>query len=235
MPTWDAAEYLFLGLHAVVRRMAPEFVDIDITRRLVDPIEATFPDLVLQTVPKAVSWFELTDVLRRLVAEEIGIGDLKTILEALSPRTPDWGDTVMLTERVRHALSRQITAKFLRGADALPVLLLDPEIETAIGSVIQRTPVGVFLLLAPEMSQDILAAVRASVGSLSNRAAGAPILVSGADVRPFVRKLVSLEFPALHVLSRQDVMPATPIEAIARIHLTRTGERATPTGDGAPA
>jgi TIR domain/FHIPEP family len=71
LPTSDAAEYVTRVLHSHIRRMAPLFLDIDVTRRLVDSFERTDPTLVVQTIPKAVSWFQLTDVLRRLVEEEI--------------------------------------------------------------------------------------------------------------------------------------------------------------------
>jgi len=54
----------------------------------------------------------ITDVMQRLVAEEISIRDMRTILEALV----EWGqrekDPIVLTEHVRGALSRYITHKF---------------------------------------------------------------------------------------------------------------------------
>jgi type III secretion protein V len=140
-----------------------------------------------------------------------------------------------LAERVRHALSGQITAKFTRGRDSLPVLLLDPEIEVLVGSAIQPTSVGAYLALEPQHSEDILAAIRGQVISLGPRAAGVPILVTAVEVRPFIRKLVSLEFPSLHVLSRQDLEPDMQIEAVTRIRLGGTSDHATPNGQGAPA
>ena len=48
----DAADYLFGVLHTVLRRTASLFLDLDITRRLVDSLEASSPDLVAQTVPE---------------------------------------------------------------------------------------------------------------------------------------------------------------------------------------
>lgn len=228
----DAAEHLAFALQAVIRRMASLFLDVDVARRLVDTVARTAPELVAEVVPKAVSWFELTDVLRRLVDEEIGIGDMEHILKALSQCEGDLRDTVLLAERARHALSGQITAKFIRGRDSLPVLLLDPEIEALISSAFQRTSVGAYLALDPQLTQDILAAVRGQVSSLGPGAAGVPILLTAVEVRPYLRKLVMLEFPSLHVLSRQDLEPDTQIQTVARIRLDRTSHPATPTGRG---
>jgi type III secretion protein V len=219
LPTWDAAGYLFLALHAVIRRMAASFLDIDATRSLVDSLDRPAHDRAAEIVPKVMSWFELTNVLQRLVDEEINVSDVGRILEALSQRESDVVDTAALAERARHALRRQITAKFARGHDPLSVLLLATEIEALISSAIQRTSVGVYLALEPQLARDLLAAVRTQVNSLGARAAGIPVLVTTAAVRPFIRRLVSLEFPSLHVLSRQDLELDTQIQAIAQIDL----------------
>jgi len=56
------------------------FIDLDTTRQLVEDVKYVAPALVAQTVPAIISWFELTDVLRRLVAEEVNIGDMARIL-----------------------------------------------------------------------------------------------------------------------------------------------------------
>lgn len=214
----DSAEYLCRELRAVVRRMAPLFLDVDVTRRLVDALEPTAPALVAETVPKAVSWIELTQVLQRLVKEEIHIGDLAPILEALAGHEGELHDTALLAERARHALRGQITAKFLRGRDSLPVFLLDPEIQDAFSNAIQRTAAGSYLALEPQFTQDVLAAVRGQVGSLGARADGVPILVEAVEIRAYVRRLVELEFPQLHVLSRQDLAPDTQVEVVATLN-----------------
>ena len=164
--------------------------------------------------------------------EEVGVGNLRGIFEALSQRSPHMRDTETLCELVRHALSRQITAKFARGPHTLRVFLLDHALEMLVKEAIHDTSAGSYLALPPASSKDILAAVRASIGPLGGHSAGVPILVSAADVRRFVRRLVSLEFPALHVLSRQEIQPDMPIEIVARIDLARMGEPTTPAHQG---
>jgi type III secretory pathway component EscV len=231
LATRDAAEYLSLALQATLRRMASLFLDPDVTRRLVDSVEGTAPDLVAATVPNAVSWFELTDILRRLVAEEISIGDIYTILEALSKCEHERGNTFLLTERVRHALSRQITARFTRGRDEISVLLLASEIEMMISRAIQRTAVGAYLALEPRLTEDLTIAIRGVVGPIGPHVEAVPILVTAAEVRPFIRRLVCLEFPSLHVLSRQDVALGTQVLPIGLIRLRDASLYATRTSD----
>ena len=219
--TWDAAEYLFLALRAVLRRMAPGFLDVDGARRLVDAVARTAPELVAETVPKIVSWIDLTSVLQHLVEEGVGIADMSRILEALSHGASDRRDTVLLAERVRHALSRQMTARVTRERGTLSVLRLDPEIESRMSRAIQRTSMGAYLELEPKLTRDILAAIRGQVSSLGPGAAGVAILTT-VEVRRFLRKLVELEFPALRVLSRQDLERSVKIQDVAWIRLHRS-------------
>jgi type III secretion protein V len=235
LTTWDAAEYLFLVLHAVLWRMASSFLDIDVTHHLVDSLEGMAPDRVNEIVPNIMSWFELTDVLQHLVDEEISIGDMRCILDVLSQRESKMIDTAALTERVRHAMCRQITAKFAPGRSSLPVFLLDPEIDVLVSRAIQRTAVGPYLALEPQLADDLLAAIRVQVRSLGLRAAGVPILVTAVEIRRFIRNLVSVEFPAVHVLSRQDLEPDTPIQAVARISLGSAADDASLTNQGTSA
>jgi type III secretion protein V len=212
----------------LLRSMPGAFLDLDITRRLADFVEGSSADLVSRTVPAVVSWFELTDVLRRLVDEEIGVGDLAGILEALAKAGPGPHDTVALTEHARQALRSHITARFARGQDRLRVITVSQDVEAAIASAIERTSAGPYLHLAPDIVDSLLVAIRETISALGERAEGAPLLVESADVRPFVRRLVSLEWPSLHVLSRRDLLPDQAIEQVGLIRLDRAMSAADP-------
>ncbi len=218
LTTWDAAGYMVLHLSSVLRKNGAEFVGIQETMNMLEQLEQAFPALVKETVPKVVSPFQLTDILRRLIEEEISIRDLRSILQALA----EWGqvehDTVMLTEYVRAALKRYISHKYTRGQNTLIVYLLDPQIEETVRSSIQHTSSGSYLALEPEITQEILSAVRTEVGSLPPTAQN-PVILTTMEIRRYFRKLVELEFPHLAVLSYQELSPDMNIQPIARISL----------------
>jgi type III secretion protein V len=218
LTTWDAAGYIVLHLSSVLRKNAAEFVGIQEVMTMLEQLEQAFPALVKETVPKVVSPFQLTDILRRLVEEEISIRDLRSILQSLA----EWGqvehDTVMLTEYVRSALKRYISHKYTRGQNTLIVYLLDPQIEETVRSSIQHTSSGSYLALEPEITQEILSAVRTEVGSLPPTAQN-PVILTTMEIRRYFRKLVELEFPHLAVLSYQELSPDMNIQPIARISL----------------
>ena len=218
LTTWDASGYMVLHLSSVLRKNAAEFVGIQEVQNMLEQLEQAFPALVKEVVPKAVSPFQLTDILRRLVEEEISIRDLRSILQALA----EWGqvenDTVMLTEYVRNALKRYISHKYTRGGNTLVVYLLDPQIEETVRGSIQHTQSGSYLALEPEITQEILNAVRNEVGNLPPTAQN-PVILTTMEIRRYFRKLVELEFPHLAVLSYQELSPDMNIQPIARISL----------------
>jgi type III secretion protein V len=218
LTTWDASGYMVLHLSAVLRKNASEFVGIQETQNMLEQLEQAFPALVKEVVPKAVSPFQLTDILRRLVEEEISIRDLRSILQALAEWGPVENDTVMLTEYVRAALKRYISHKYTRGQSTLIVYLLDPQIEETVRSSIQHTSSGSYLALEPEITQEILAAVRNEIGNLPP-SAQQPVILTTMEIRRYFRKLVELEFPHLAVLSYQELSPEMNIQPIARISL----------------
>ena len=218
LTTWDASGYMVLHLSSVLRKNAAEFVGIQEVQNMLEQLEQAFPALVKEVVPKAVSPFQLTDILRRLVEEEISIRDLRSILQALA----EWGqvenDTVMLTEYVRNALKRYISHKYTRGGNTLVVYLLDPQIEETVRGAIQHTQSGSYLALEPEITQEMLTAVRNEVGNLPPTAQN-PVILTTMEIRRYFRKLVELEFPHLAVLSYQELSPDMNIQPIARISL----------------
>jgi type III secretion protein V len=218
LTTWDAPGYMVLHLSAVLRKNASEFVGIQETQNMLEQLEQAFPALVKEVMPKAVSPFQLTDILRRLVEEEISIRDLRNILQALAEWGPVENDTVMLTEYVRAALKRYISHKYTRGQSTLIVYLLDPQIEETVRSSVQHTSSGSYLALEPEITQEILAAVRNEVGNLPP-SAQQPVVLTTMEIRRYFRKLVELEFPHLAVLSYQELSPEMNIQPIARISL----------------
>ena len=218
LTTWDAASYMVLHLSAALRKNGSDFVGIQEVQNMLDQLEQAFPALVKEVVPKAVNLFQLTDILKRLVEEEISIRDLRTILQALAEWGPHETDAVMLTEHVRSALKRYISHKYTGGQHTLVVYLLEPQLEETISAGIQRSPSGNYLALEPEVTQDILGAVRKEIANLP-ASAQQPVILTTQEIRRYLRKLVEIEFPHLAILSYQELSPDMNIQPVARIGL----------------
>jgi len=220
---WDAPSRILLHLSAVLRRNAKDFITIHETQVMLDRLEQPFPALVKEVVPKAVNLFQLTDILKRLLSEEVSIKDIKTILQTLAEQGPHEPNTVMLTEHVRVALSRYLCYRFGQGHDTLLVYLLAPEIEDMIRSSIEHHPQGSYLVLEPDVTQEILGAIRHEINQLP---AGArqPVILTSQEIRRFVRKLIELEFFEVAVLSFQELSPDFRVQPVGRIGLNHENE-----------
>lgn len=220
---WEPQEVILLHLTGFLKRYANEFIGIQEIQNTLSVLSRAIPNLVQETVPKVISIYQLTEVLQRLVQEEISIRDMKSILQSLS----EWGrvekDTIMLTEYVRSSLKRYISFRYTAGNPILFVYVLDPEIEDAIRGAIRRTSSGTYIALDPAITQDILAAFRREIGNLPPTAQQ-PVIVTDQEIRRFVRRIAELEFRTLAVLSYQELAPELSIQPLARISLQNRGQ-----------
>jgi type III secretion protein V len=217
LTTWDVPGYIILHLAAILRRNARDFVGVQEVQTMLDQLEKAFPAIIKEVVPKVVNVLKLTDILQRLVEEEISTRDLRGILQSLAEYGQVEADNVMLTEHVRASMRRYISHKYARGTGTLVVYLLDPQIEEAIRGSIKRTSAGTHLALEPELAQEIVQAVKAECGHLPP-SAQRPVILTAMDIRRYVRKLLEYEFnPPFSVLSYQELAPDLNIQPVARI------------------
>ena len=132
----------------------------------------------------------------------------------------DGNTAVLPTEYVRQSLKRYISFKYSRGRSTLAVYLLDPEIEDIVKSSIQVTPSGSYLAIEPDISGEILSAVRREIGQTPS-SAQQPAILTSPDIRRYLRRLIEMEFPYVAVLSYQELTPEMNIQPLARVSLTQ--------------
>ncbi|MDN3505814.1 MAG: type III secretion system export apparatus subunit SctV [Simkaniaceae bacterium] len=215
---WKPLDVMILHLSYFYKQHAADFIGIQEVRGILEFIEKSFPDLVKE-VTRLVPLQKLTEILKRLVQEQISIKDLRTILESLSEWAQTEKDTVLLTEYVRSSLKRYVSYKYSQGQSILSVYLLDPEIEDMVRGAIKQTSAGSYLALDPDTTQMILNAMR-QVITPTPAGGQPPVMLTAIDVRRFVRKLIEGEFPDMAVVSYQEVVPEIKIQPLGRIQLT---------------
>jgi type III secretion protein V len=204
-------------LGAALRPLLPELLGVDRVAAMVEQTAADAPALVREVVPRLVSLPVLAEVLRGLVREELPVGDLAAVLEAIAlAPAPPGGHTAQgapaLIEQLRGRLRRQIAARWApRGR--LAVYTVDAMIEDAVRGAIDRSGDAAVLALEPAIAQDIVAAVRSKLG------AGPAVILTSGDVRPHLRGLLEPELPAIAVLAAHELAPGVAIEAAGRIEV----------------
>ena len=236
LTVWGPRGYLVLRLSSEIRKSAARFQTDDATKFILDSLGEAFPDLVRAALQR-YTLTQISGVLRELLAEDISIRDLRSILESLlfvdgttnvdlrrfivfcaytdglcpDPAARNTSDLTVaqLTDFVRASLKRYISHKYTRGGNTLVVYLMDPAIEQRIGEAGER-------VLTEAEEKELLAAIGGEVGSLPPTAS-LPVLLTSFEVRRALRRLVQREYPQLAVVSYQELSPDMNIQPIARI------------------
>lgn len=212
MQTKDAAyKELSNSVKKILRKFAAEFIGVQETKELLDHSEAQFSTLVrelgrLQPIPR------LTEVLKRLVQEEISIRNFRSILETLVEWSPREKDVVLLTEYVRTSLSRQISHKFGGDEALIKAHIIDPRTEETIRGCIKHTPTGSYLALPSEQSKLLANQVKELA-----RLSATTVIITSMDIRRYVRKFLEDEAVDIPVLSFQEISPEVKVQTLSRI------------------
>jgi type III secretion protein V len=233
LQVWDTPEVLILHLTNFLKKNAKEFIGLQEVQTMVASLKQYYPALVDETVPKPVSLQLLTEILQRLVEEEVSIRDLKGIFQVLC----EWGhvehDVLSLSEQVRAGLKRKICYQISQGRPLLFVYQLDPEIEEMFRNSIRQSASGAYLAMDPSLSQIILDAARTHIGDVP---AGAqrPVIVTDSEIRRFVKRLLEFGVPDVFVLSYDqltpqiNLQPLGMISPVGRAEIAETGASMSP-------
>jgi type III secretion protein V len=204
----DGEACLVLAVDASLRAAASELLGLDETQRLLDALQARHPALVRELVPRKIEAARLAELLRRLVAEDVPLGDLRDVLEAVA-RESSTEDLPALAERVRARLARRITHRVTREGRAA-TLSLDASAEEAVRGALR--PDG--LALEPDFADAILASLRQEREQHPDA-----ILLVAPDLRRAVRVLVEAEHPRLPVVSYAELLPTVELDRVGTVRV----------------
>lgn len=143
------SEILTYHLAVVLKDNASEFIGLQETKYLIKKTEEKYPDLV-QEMNKILNVSQITNVLKRLVEEEVSIRNLKLIFHHLI----EWGqkekDIILLTEYIRVELKRYISHRYSAGKNMIAVYMFDRQIEEEIRNSIRKSSGTNYLVLGPD-------------------------------------------------------------------------------------
>ncbi|MDR1736021.1 MAG: flagellar biosynthesis protein FlhA [Oscillospiraceae bacterium] len=207
----DPPSVIATHLTEVVRRHAYELLSRQQVQVLVDNLRQQQPSLVDEVIPKQFSLGEVQKVLSALLREGVSIRDMGTILETMGDRAGMTRDPDMLTEYVRQALKRSISAKFVQDRKA-HVITLDPELEHLILDNIRQTDQGSYVNMDGDTVQRMFTSLREAVERMNSMGL-APIVLTSPVVRYHFKRMVESLAPDLVVLSFNELEQNIDIEA----------------------
>jgi len=212
----DAATVIATHINEMIKQHAHELLGRQEVQQLLENLGRTYPKLVEDLVPGVLALGTIMRVLQRLLKEGIPIRDLRTILETMADWAPMTRDPEILTEYVRHALSRTISLQ-LATDGVIPLITLAKPVEDAIAAAVQHKESGSYLSIDPKIAQNILDSIGQGLPLFEGEQR--PVLLAAPQIRPHVRSLIERYFPNLFVLSHNEIAPNLKIRSLATVTL----------------
>lgn len=189
------------------------FVGIQETSNLFNGLSRDYPDLVREML-RVVSPQRVADILKRLVEERIPVRHLRDVFEAITDAASREKDIVLVAEYVRVALRRHISDRYAGASRTLHVLVAHPELEDRLRRSVHVSGGSAQLAVEPQLAESLLEQVHARVRSSADANV---VLLCSMDVRRHLRKLTEIEFPALPVLSYQELVPDVKLVPLGQL------------------
>jgi hypothetical protein len=198
--TWGPAGYVILHLESVLRKNLSEFMGIaELASGLGDDAEAKELFNRLGSARGGAPRFR--NVIAALLNEELPARPLPVLarqyLERVDMPAYDIAEELRLVDEVNTHLIQDVEKWW--------VLAVADDFVALLRRHILRREDAAVLAMEPESTQEALAAVRHEASNLPSGARRPAILVEDWRIRPFVKKLIELEFPQVKVVARRDV------------------------------
>jgi type III secretion protein V len=191
-----------------------DFFSLNDVQKHLNKMNETHGEMIKELV-RVMPAAKSTDVLQRLLTEQVSIRNMNTILASLI----DWGqrerDPIIITEQVRRALFEQITHQHLDG-NVLKVLSLDNELEQFIRENLRSDGSDTFVDIDSTSLSKIIQMISLQYKEWAH-CEHLPVAVCSMDVRPHFRALIQDKLKAIPVMSYQEISANRELQFLGSI------------------
>jgi type III secretion protein V len=192
------------------------FIGVQEVMRFIRWADRRFPELGKE-LAKSVTLPRLTEVVQRLAREGISLRNARLLMETSLEWAQKERDPDVVADYVRLAFKRQLCYEVARDG-LIEVVLLSPELEDKLRNAMRQTSQGTYLDLDPETEQAILDRLGELSGTGGTPAAP-PVLVTAADIRRSVRKLIEEEFFSVPVFAFSELTQHARVQPVGMIEI----------------
>ena len=212
----DPATVLTTHFTEIVKENMAELLSFSHVKKLIDELPKEQKALVDDMVPAQITLSGVQRVLQSLLRERVSIRDLPTILEGVAEAGTGGADLVAITEQVRSRLGRQLCAANQNGSGQLSVISLSPNWEMAFADALAGEGAARQLALEPTKLHAFAVDLRKAFEDAAAKGE-APVLLTSATVRPFVRAVVERFRAQTVVMSQQEIYPKARLKAVGQV------------------
>lgn len=204
-----------------VRRYASDFIDVQEVRFLLSQVEDDYGDLVKEAVGVS-SLQKISEVLRRLVEEDIPITNLRVILQAIVEWGPQIQNPYVLAEYARIGLARQICHRHSEMNRIVSAYLLTRETEDAVRASVNQGPGNPSINIPEDISRPIIEQLKSRFNGRDTDIVRT--VLTTMDIRRPIRNLLIRNDINLPVLSYQEISPEFSVQSLGYISLPASGQ-----------
>jgi flagellar biosynthesis protein FlhA len=196
----DSSTVIATHLSQLLKNNAAKLIGQDDVQQLLERLKQAAPKLVENLVPNTMSLADVTRVVHSLLDEGVPIRDMRTIAETLSIHRGLENNPEELVAQVRVALGASIFQSVVGGAQELPVMVLDPQLEQMMSSAVQNNQ-GV---IEPNLLDTMVKGIGEAAGKMEAEGASPVLLVSGI-IRGFLSKLLRGRMSNFYILAYEEI------------------------------
>ncbi|WP_122464859.1 MULTISPECIES: flagellar biosynthesis protein FlhA [Brevundimonas] len=212
----DPSTVLTTHLTEILKENMADLLSYAEVQKLLREVGPEEKKLVEEMIPSVVTATTLQRVLQSLLRERVSIRDLGAILEGLAEAAPHTSSVTQLVEHVRTRLARQLCWQHRGDDGALPIITLSPEWEQAFAESLVGQGEDKQLAMAPSRLQDFIRTVR-DIFERSAMAGEAAVLLTGPQVRPYVRSIIERFRGQTVVMSQNEVHPRARLRTLGQV------------------
>ncbi|HRJ63039.1 flagellar biosynthesis protein FlhA [Brevundimonas sp. UBA2416] len=212
----DPSTVLTTHLTEILKENMADLLTYAEVQKLLKELGTEEKKLVDELIPSVVTVTTLQRVLQTLLREKVSIRDLGAILEGLAEAAPHTSSVTTLVEHVRGRLARQLCWQHKGDDGALPIVTLSPEWEAAFADALIGQGEDRQLAMAPSRLQDFIRAVR-DVFERAAMAGETAVLLTGPQIRPYVRSIIERFRGQTVVMSQNEVHPRARLRTIGTV------------------
>jgi flagellar biosynthesis protein FlhA len=212
----DPSTVLTTHLTEILKENMAELLSYAEVQKLLNGLEGEEKKLVEDLIPGSVTVTTLQRVLQSLLKEKVSIRDLPAILEGLAEAAPHTSSVTTLVEHVRTRLARQLCWQHKADDGALPIVTLSPEWEQAFSESLVGQGEDKQLAMAPSRLQDFIRAVR-DVFERAAMSGETAVLLTGPQVRPYVRSIIERFRGQTVVMSQNEIHPRARLRTLGQV------------------
>jgi flagellar biosynthesis protein FlhA len=208
----DPATVVATHLSEILKENAHELLGRQELQNLLDLFAKQAPKVVEDLVPEKLQLGDVLRVMKNLLKEQIGVRDLRTILEALADYVHLTKNPEILTEFVRQRMARPMSNRLKAPDGKIHVLTVDSALEEQFRGTIQQIDGDFHLAVDPRVAEGFLRGLEESVNRQAQMGYQ-PVLLVPPELRRPVRNLVERFVPQLVVISHKEVVAGVEVTA----------------------